>query len=241
MFCHAHHYPALLCHAPYTTAYHVVNRLAQVAPHETILLLGAGDPSGYAFVDLCRSLGADVFVTVRSEVERSIIAAEFNMGDSRAFFGKDDIVLKAKHRDTSGRRIDVVVSIIEADAEQLRLSWAYIAPFGHFINVANSEARRSTCLDVASHSGDASFTSFDFHNLLDHRPKLAERSWEDSIAGIRSGRVKGLAPPITQLPFSDLGKALETLDASPATGKIVVTADADTTVDVNSAKPFVAP
>lgn len=219
----------------YTTAYHVVNRLAQVAPDETILVHGAGDPSGYAIVDLCHSLGADVFVTVKSEAERSILAAEFNMGDSRVFYGKDDSVFKAIHRDTSGRGIDVVVNITGADAEQLRLSWAYITPFGRFINVANGETRRSSRLNMASHSRDASFTSFDFYNLLDHRPKLAERSWEDSMAGMRSGRVKGLAPLITQLPFSELGKALETLDASPATGKIVVTADADTTVDVSSA------
>lgn len=194
----------------YTTAYHVLHQLARVQQGDIVLLHGGADPIGQGAIEICKLLGVKVFVTVGSQGEYSLLKS-LGLPESQLFYVNDTAAIEAMGQEPNNRQPDVVINIAGADDEQLRLSWRVIAPYGRLINLSKEKELYPDLLDTMGLSRGALLASFDLDHLLREKRHVAENFWAQVMALCYNGSIKG-PRNITQYPYSDIGKALGSLD-----------------------------
>lgn len=108
----------------YCTAWFTLTRRTQVAPGESVLVLGAGGGVGLAAVDVARTLGATVIAAASSGEKLADAQA---MG-ATATIAYEDEDLKARARELSGGGVDVVVDPVGGRHTEAALR--ALGPFG---------------------------------------------------------------------------------------------------------------
>lgn len=108
----------------YCTAWFTLTRRMQVAPGESVLVLGAGGGVGLAAVDVARALGATVIAAASSAEKRADAEA---MGATAVIAYEDDD-LKARARELSGGGVDVVIDPVGGRHTEAALR--ALGPFG---------------------------------------------------------------------------------------------------------------
>jgi NADPH:quinone reductase-like Zn-dependent oxidoreductase/SAM-dependent methyltransferase len=128
---------ATLTPLAFTTAYYALVHTARLATGESILVHKLSDTVSQAAVRIALSIGATVFVTVDSETEKARAASAYGLGEQRIFSTQDmTFILKAWNL-VKDLRIDVVLSNDSNEIAEIMSS--YVAPFGRFIDLGNSE------------------------------------------------------------------------------------------------------
>ena len=215
----------------YCTAYYVVHNLARVSRSETILIHNAAEPCGQAIVEFCKLIGGHVFATVASVAQKEVLAKKMTLPEHQILFSGDGDFVKGVMRMTEGKGVDVIFNSLSGPGEMQRLSWNCIAPYGRFIELSGRDLTNSARLEMGNFAKDVTFASFDLTNLINQKPKVAERLLSDVIGFFRAGALNGPAP-LLQYEISDIDKALQEIHSGQVVGKVILTANANTTVKV---------
>jgi len=93
------------------TAWRMLFTKAQVKPWETVLIFGIGGGVSLAALQLAKTVGARVIVTSRSDDK---IARALAMGADCGINSSKDDVVRAVHKFTDGRGVDVVIENVGA-------------------------------------------------------------------------------------------------------------------------------
>lgn len=200
----------------YFTSMHALKQRAQLAPGETLLVLGAGGGVGTTAVELGRNMGATVIAAASSpeklELARSLGATHL------IDYTREDLKSRLKEI-TGGKGVDVVYDPVGGDlAEPALRSMAWGGRYlvigfaaGSIPNLPLNLPLLKGCSVVGVFWG--SFASRE----RDAQRRNAEELW----AMFESGRLK---PVVGEThPLADYARAFEALETRRARGKIVVT------------------
>jgi acyl transferase domain-containing protein/D-arabinose 1-dehydrogenase-like Zn-dependent alcohol dehydrogenase len=121
----------------YVTAYQALVEAARLKMGEKILIHAAAGGVGQAAVMIAKHLGAEVFVTVGSEIKKAHLIENYGIAEDHIFNSRDLTFADGIKRMTDGKGVDVVLNSLAGEA--LRLSWLCLAWFGRFIELGKKD------------------------------------------------------------------------------------------------------
>ena len=118
----------------YCTPYYSIFDVARLRKNESILIHSAAGGVGQAAIILAQYIGADIFVTVSSEVKKSFLINKYNIPEDHIFNSRDYGFAAGTKRMTNAKGVDVVLNPL---AGGLRQTWLHPS-------VASSNSVRET-------------------------------------------------------------------------------------------------
>ncbi|MEQ0557915.1 zinc-binding dehydrogenase [Amycolatopsis sp. NEAU-NG30] len=190
-----------------TTAFLVLERVARLAPGESVLVHAAAGGVGSQLGQVARLLGAGRVVgTVGSAAK--IAAAKA--------FGYDEVVLRDQVADTGA--FDVVVDMVGGAAR--RASLDRLAPMGRLVVMGNA----SGAADVGIPANELWFTNktvsgFNLAAFSAVSPEIVGRALRRAVAAVAGG---DLRVDVESLPLADAVQAHRRIESGSTTGKLVL-------------------
>ncbi|KAL8983680.1 MAG: hypothetical protein Q9205_002158 [Flavoplaca limonia] len=215
--------------AVYVTVYHGLVDAGRLRKGETILIHSAAGGVGQAAIMLAQHIGAEIFVTVSSQVKKDLVMDKYGIAEDHIFNSRDLSFVDGVMRMTGGKGIDVVLNSLAGEA--LRQSWLCLAWFGRFIELGKRDIVGNTGLDMAPFMKNISFCSVNILGILRNSVSMAARVFADTMDLLRSGAVKPV-DPISVMPFSKIEEAFRLMQSGRHMGKIVLTTHDDDIVPV---------
>ncbi|KAL8994704.1 MAG: hypothetical protein Q9169_005389 [Polycauliona sp. 2 TL-2023] len=203
----------------FTTAWYSLHEVARVKRGQSVLIHAAMDGNGQAATALARHIGAEIFATVDSIEERTILMESWGIPAEHIFSSRDVSFARDVMEATNGRGVDVVLNSLVGS--MLQASFNVLAPFGHFIQLGRSDAERNSSLEMRTFARHTSFTAVDVLAMLrfradDVRFMLAE------VARLAMDKVVKPIQPLTVYPMAEVKEAFRLLQAGKHSGKVVL-------------------
>jgi NADPH:quinone reductase-like Zn-dependent oxidoreductase len=195
-----------------STAWHMVNRLALVAPGDLVLVPSASGGVGSALVQCAKLAGARVIATTGSSAKRELIES---LGADQVVLRGDDAVAPARFTDAlleaGGRRFDAVLDTVGGPQ------------FSAHLEALRDDGILVTC---GAHAGEV--VPLDVVKLFQHGWRITgfriapPDELRAAVDLIRSGTVK--IPVDKAFPLSQAAEAHRYLDRQQHVGKVLLTA-----------------
>lgn len=215
--------------AQFGTAWQAIQGIARIQKGQSILIHAGAGGTGQAAVQISQYLGAEVFVTVSSELKKKILMDEYGIPENHIFYSEDTSFAKGIKRMTKGRGVDVVLNSLAGDS--LVASWECIAPYGRFIEIGKKDILSNSSLPMFSFRHNTSFSAFDGFSWLWQRPMEARATIQDVI-DLYAAKKLHAARPLHVYNISDVQKALRLMHDGKTAGKIVLELTLDSMVPV---------
>ncbi|KAF2036035.1 polyketide synthase [Setomelanomma holmii] len=132
-FCEAATYPVAYC-----TAYYALVQCTRVKTGESVLIHGATSEVGQATIQLAKSLGYDIFVTIEQKHQATSLSEAYGIPRTHMFSNRTLDFGRGVRQLTLGRGIDVVINSLTGEA--VRESWDCLATFGRLIDVSATQS-----------------------------------------------------------------------------------------------------
>ena len=197
----------------YMTALYGLDRLAQLAPGQTVLVHAGSGGLGTAAIRVALARGATVYATAGTEEKRRYVVALGTAAtmDFRSVAFADEI-----RGLTNGRGVDVVLNSLSG--ELLEASLASTAVGGVFLEagkrgVLTPEAARTRRPDIRYHL-------FDLGEAVEAEAGLGAALIREMLSGIEAGRLTPL--PVREFPFEKAEAAFRNMALARHTGKLVL-------------------
>jgi NADPH:quinone reductase-like Zn-dependent oxidoreductase len=217
----------------FASALHGLTELGRLTKGDTVLIQSAAASIGLAACQIARTVGAEIYVTVKTAEEAKHLEANLGIGKERIFCFTG-MATAGEILNRSGRKgFDVIFSNVRG--EELPEYWKCIAAFGRFIDIACADILDSGKLGMDTFQRSASFSSFDLKTMGELRPELVS-SLVAKIGNLRSDGVMSHLP-VRAIQVSDINE-LAKQNAKNSIGAVALAFDVPTdTVDVHQA-PF---
>jgi NADPH2:quinone reductase len=198
----------------YQTAYHALRSVAEVAPREWVVVLGAAGGVGLASVELAQMLGGRVLAAASSPAKLEVCRA----AGAEAVVDYDTEDLKERIKEITGGGADVVLDPVGGRYSELALRatrWG-----GRFVTVgfASGEIPRIP-LNLVLLKG-VIVKGFEIRTFSEHAPVEARRDHEELDELFRAGKIRPYVSAV--YPLDGVPAALADLAERRAVGKIVI-------------------
>ncbi|HEX4538718.1 MAG TPA: NADPH:quinone oxidoreductase family protein [Acidimicrobiales bacterium] len=198
----------------YSTAYHALRSVAQVAPGDWVTVLGAAGGVGMAAIDVARALGGRVLAAA-SSVDK-LRACRERGAEATVDYATED--LKMRMRELTGGGADVVIDPVGGPYSEQALRstrWG-----GRFVVVGFASGTiPSVPLNLVLLKG-AIVRGFDLRTFGEHAPAELARDRRELLELVGSGQLRPLVSAV--FPLERVGDALAHLGSRRAIGKVVV-------------------
>jgi NADPH:quinone reductase-like Zn-dependent oxidoreductase len=216
----------------FCTASYALSDQARLREDESILVHDAASANGQAALSVAQMIGADIWTTVQSATEKTLLLSGFGLPDNRILYaGNDDFVDTIKDA-TAGRGVDVVFDSL-GDSHLTTATQATLADFGRHVIIDAHRVR--VCKDA---NPNTSMISVDIQALWKLRPKVLQRTLADVGRMFRHNTIQAAAE-IKVYGIQDAVAALHDVQATGARGKVVIRPQ-DTEFIMVSRGPFLA-
>ncbi|KAI2631585.1 hypothetical protein GGS21DRAFT_150278 [Xylaria nigripes] len=202
----------------YGTAAYSIYNAARLEAGETILIHSAADALGQGAVQMAQHIGAEVLVTVSSEVEKSLLKEKYSIPDDHIFSNRDAGFVQGIKRITNGQGVQVVINSLTG--ELLRQTWHCIAPFGRFIELGVKDIKSNTGLDMVPFLNNATFSGVNLLQMYRTNKRVFSKLMADVMKYYAEGVFKFV--PLIVKKFSEIGDAFRILQSRRSLGKIVL-------------------
>jgi NADPH:quinone reductase-like Zn-dependent oxidoreductase len=193
----------------FITVWHMLVDNAQVAPGETVLVLGAGSGVGVAAIQIAKLFGARVIAAASSE--NKLLGARRLGADETIDYTTDELVAAVK-RLTDRRGADIVVEHTGA------------ATFPKSVVACARGGRIVTCGATDGYEATLNLRHVFWRHLSILGSTLAPKSCLFAIADrLAAGQLRAVVDRV--LPLAEIQDAHRVLEARQAFGKIVMTMD----------------
>ena len=122
--------------AIHTAVYGLV-ALAGVQKGQSVLVHSASSGVGLAAIDMCKHLGAEIYVTVGTDAKRDFLAENYGIPRDRMFSSRSTTFAAELMSVTGGRGVDVCLNSLTGD--MLHESWRCIAENGSLIEISKKD------------------------------------------------------------------------------------------------------
>lgn len=202
------------------TAYHSLITLARLGSEDSILIHSATGGTGQMAVQIAKSVGAEIFVTVGNEEKRLLARKLYDIPDDHIFSSRDVNFARDIHRMTDGRGVDVVLNSLSKEA--LLASWECIAPFGRFVELGKMDIESNSKLPMARFSKNVAFYAVAVDHLASQKPAIVGSTLRSLFGMMEKGLLK-VASPLKTYAVSEFEDALRFIQSGTNTGKMVLT------------------
>lgn len=196
----------------YMTSYYSLKYVASVRPGKRVLIHTATGGVGLSAIEICRWLGAEIFVTAGTEKKRDYLKSiGFDAPmDSRSLDFADEIMER-----TNGEGIDVVLNTIAGEATAKGLS--LLRQYGHFLQIDLKDIAADKSIPLGAFLKNISFTSLN----MGWHPEESTR-YMNEVSDLHA---QGIFKPMacTNFKINELGRALAFLSKSEHIGRVVLT------------------
>ncbi|MER5784572.1 SDR family NAD(P)-dependent oxidoreductase [Streptomyces mobaraensis] len=207
----------------FLTVQYGLERLARLAPGETLLVHGAAGGVGLAAVQHARAVGARVIATAGTPAKRDLLRL---LGIEHVFDSRGMDFAERVREATGGRGVDVVLNSLAGEA--LVRGAELLRDGGRFVELGKRDIVTDSRLPMSVFEGNVSFLAVDLARLLHGGP--APEGILDTVAErVRDGVYRPL--PYRSHPAARLPEAMTTLRHSRHLGKVVVAFDAPPPVE----------
>ncbi|KAL8763349.1 MAG: hypothetical protein Q9184_000820 [Pyrenodesmia sp. 2 TL-2023] len=211
----------------FATAHYSLSHVGRLCKGESILIHAAAGGVGQAAIMLAHKLQAKVFVTVGSVEKKELLMKTYGIPEDHIFSSRDTSFHKAVMAMTNQCGVDAVLNSTAGD--MLHHSWQCLAPLGRFIELGKRDIVQNTNLEMRKFAESTTFTAFDLGVLSEKQPRVFQRILQE-VVDMHTQKVLQPITPTTIMPMSDLQRAMRLMQAGKLTGKIVIAAAADCTV-----------
>lgn len=217
-------------------AYHALVHVARLQEGETVLIHKGSSCAGQMAIQLARSLGAHVLVTVSSESKRALLRDHFGMPETKILLicNNDEYgsLVERVYRETEKSGVDVIMGPLTDATCSSDDFLPCLAPYGRIVDVS----LRGTKLNPQSHAGvmpepintpvNVSQARIDMVDLLRRKPSIFYRTFQEAIKIAFS---KGFQTPYPLHVFdaNQINAAFDHFLAHNTTGKRIIELDPD--------------
>ncbi|KAF2825224.1 KR-domain-containing protein [Ophiobolus disseminans] len=172
----------------HATAWYSLVHIARFTAGEKVLIQEAADPVGQAAIHIASTLGAEIYVTARSDEETAILSDKLRIPESQMFSSQNTNFISTLRRLTQGHGIDVILST--SAGETLQATFSCVAPFGRFVDLGKSNAQNNERLEMAPFARSVSFISIDMSFLYQKDIRLAGKIFQDAMNFVTEHELK---------------------------------------------------
>ncbi|CZT12486.1 related to lovastatin nonaketide synthase [Rhynchosporium agropyri] len=218
----------------FMTAYYALIEKGNLQKGQSVLIHAASGGVGQAAIQIAKSVGAEIFVTVGSASKRELVKEVYGIAETHIFSSKLRTFKAGIQRLTAGRGVDVVLNSLSG--EVLLDSWACVANLGTFVEIGKSDIYQNTQLGMLPFSKSVTLVAFDLGFITTNRPAITENTLRQ-VAILLSQDVLKPVYPIIAMPLTSIEDAFRLIQARKHTGKVVLEAGPDTTVPTRITSP----
>ena len=214
----------------FVTSYITLFDIARLQKRESVLIHAATGGFGQAAIILAKHVGADIFVTVGTEIKRDFIMKKYGVQPDHIFSSRDTSFAAGVLSMTNGKGVDVVLNTLAGVL--LQESFNCIAPFGRFVEVGKRDLEQNSSLEMGAFARAVSFSHIDLLMICEHRSHQVNKVMKEIIHLFREKVIKPV-DPVTVYPISEIEKAFRLMQAGKHMGKIVISVKPNDLVPVS--------
>jgi NADPH:quinone reductase-like Zn-dependent oxidoreductase/SAM-dependent methyltransferase/aryl carrier-like protein len=207
----------------YCTAYYSLVTWAKARRGESVLIHSAAGGFGQASIQLCKSIGCQIYATVSSQEKAEMLVETYGVQRDHIFSSRTLDFAKGIKRVSNGKGVDIVLNSLAGEA--LRASWECIAPFGRFIEVGkkdifSKEISVHSGLHMAPFAHTVMFASVNLNQISEHRDRIRE-IFERVVEMVES-RTIGPPQPLNVFGSHEIERAFRFMQDGKRFGKVLV-------------------
>ncbi|KAI9720556.1 MAG: Type I Iterative PKS [Chrysothrix sp. TS-e1954] len=212
----------------YLVSIYGLYHLANLRRHQTVLIHSAAGGVGSASIQLAQHRGAEVYATVGSDEKREYLKTNFGIPDDHIFSSRNTDFAPALMKQTNGKGVNVILNSLTGAI--LEESWRCVADAGIMVEIGKKDILDRNSLSMEPFNRNASFRAVDMsHKSIDD--PLTGRLLHELFELIKAGHVKPIGP-VKTFPFDDVPAAFRFMRGGTHIGKIIITSDASTDIEV---------
>jgi len=197
------------------TVYYALIELAKIKKGERILVHAGAGGIGIAAIQLCKSIGAEVYATAGSDEKRdfvNLLGAD-HVFDSRSLDYAEQILSV-----TQGEGVDVVLNSLSGEA--IRRNISILKPFGRFLELGKRDFFENTNIGLRPFKNNISYYGIDADQLLTCHPALSGKLFKKVMSLFSRETFTPL--PYRSYSERNITDAFRLMLQGKHTGKIVV-------------------
>ncbi|KAE8381596.1 polyketide synthase [Aspergillus bertholletiae] len=203
----------------YATAIWSLIHIARIRKGQSVLIHSACGGVGLACLDVCRMLGAEIYVTVGNEEKVQHLVEHHKIARARIFHSRNDSFLQELMQETQGRGVDVVVNSLSG--ELLHASWSCVARSGQMIEIGRRDMLEHGSLGLGAFRHNRSFHGVYLQDLVDDDPEIIQTLFQELSSLVQTGKL-ALPLPLEIFEAEKTEKALRHMQKGTHIGKILV-------------------
>ncbi|KAF9870424.1 hypothetical protein CkaCkLH20_12091 [Colletotrichum karsti] len=184
----------------YTTVIEGLVNLGQLESGQSVLIHSATGGIGHASIQICQSMGAEIYATVGTQEKANYLVDKFNIPRDHIFHSRDESFAAELKRATNGRGVDIVLNSLSG--ELLHASWDCVAEFGKLIEIGKKDIVEGGSLSMQNFLMNRSYCCVDMTHMAQKRPQRAgandgNRLLKRCIDMYEAGSIGALSPVAT--------------------------------------------
>ncbi|KAM0744888.1 hypothetical protein ACQRIT_000272 [Beauveria bassiana] len=204
----------------FATVIQALLRTAHVQRGKTVLIHSACGGIGHAAVQLCQSVGAEIFVTVGSRVKADYAHTVYGLPRTRIFSSRDESFVADVMRATQGQGVDIVLNSLSGPL--LHASWECVAAFGQLVELGKRDLVEFGSIALAPFLLNRSYCCVDLAHMLEQRPAQVGQLLADTVQLLQQGQIKPI-PRRADFEACRVTDAFRHLQKGDHIGKAVLT------------------
>ena len=194
--------------------------IAQMRQSDSILILSAAGAIGQCAIQLAKTRGAEIFVTVSSEAKKQMLQDAYGILEDHIFYSRNPHFAETANSLTGGQGVDVVLNT--SSKHTLSASMDCIAPFGRLIDISRKDNIMGSSLPASVLNNNVTISIVDYVALQKSRQQ-AIRPILEELAKMAEGDIIKPPTPFTIHGFGGILSCLKSLqDRNGSMGKQVI-------------------
>ncbi|KAK9770756.1 putative Carrier domain-containing protein [Seiridium cardinale] len=192
--------------------------VGRIEKGQSVLIHSACGGVGLTAVQVCRMLGAEVYLTVGNEEKVNYLMNTFGFPRERIFNSRDSSFVEGIMRETNGRGVDLVLNSLSG--ELLHASWNCVARFGTMVELGLRDLKGSGRLNMFPFAENRSYVGVEAIQFVE-RPDILKRQYDLFFASSQHDLLRPLQP-LTVFPADKIEEAFRFLEDASHIGKVAV-------------------
>lgn len=203
----------------FATAIHGLVNVARVEKGQSVLVHAGCGGVGLSAIQICRMLGAEIYVTVGSPEKVEYLMSTYGIPRNRIFNSRDESFLEGVMRETEGRGVDVVLNSLTGPL--LHASWKCVAEFGIMVEIGKRDLLGYGKLDLNPFIGSRQYVGFDGVQFARKKPRYFRQLLEQFLGYWKEGHIRPIKEQ-THFQANDIVNAFRHLQHGSHIGKVIV-------------------
>lgn len=203
----------------FATAIYSLISVGNLHQGQSVLIHSACGGVGLAAIQICRMIGAEVFVTVGNKDKAKYLADNYGISADRIFDSRSSAFVAGVMQITNRRGVDLVLNSLSG--ELLQASWRCVAPFGRMIELGKRDFLGHGMLPMDAFGKNRSFIGVDILGLGKEAPLALQMLVSQFYRYYSQGKLQPIRP-VTVYDALDVGKGFRHMQSGQHVGKIVI-------------------